>query len=631
MKKLLVHIFIVFNINCYSQIKIDLREKSIDDLSSDIQYRAIDIYSQNGGHKISQSTSGDNRFREEYTHLFYIGCPTILTYKNQTKIIAANYAGDLFFYDLPTGRLEKNIPFSKLGTAMLMVSTTGSNKNSIIVSLSLTDNEEYLIIKTYNFNGTNDKFIDYYILDLNFSQPTTSSRLSGLYSLYSFPKIELLNETKILNSTPKYFQEKSISKIQELSSSKKKFKMNKHFDGIYFTANNFVPLKFINLGDKSYFEAINFFTNTQGRFRNNTTIKSFTDFTETISTNYLLNDVIQNSKGTFALFGTSYGSKNNAVLIKIDDLLNNADGLYDKAIFDINIYFKEHIINNSKTIEYKKDKLYLKHEDNKYYFVSSWLDQNNKCDKLLNIWDNSYEWKYYKTINELNNLNLKFPVLFDNNVKGKYTFMGWEDNKLVIYDLSLGQINNFENPLTENQLTFQKTLSNAIDFNTILPQNNNSEAIVARQPSKDIGERSCEVCAGTGSVPDKVRNGYIKTFQKNPLTGGAVKCFNCNGKGKYTLVTGDYEKKKIIQFDKWTLKDINVCNSNKIIVVFETNKRTFIQESKGGYLTKGELASNEKLIYSVVIDKSGKVISYNDTDLSTTEKCNDYSPIFIVQ
>lgn len=612
----------------YSQIKIDLREKSVNDLSDDIYYQNVNTPLD--GYKISQAYSENDRYYEEYTHLFNIGSPTIVTYKNQTKLITANYAGDLTFYDLPTGRVEKFIPFSKLGIAML--NSTGSNKNSIITSLSLTDNEQYLIIKTFNFNGTTDKFIDYYILDLSYSQSKTSSRLSGFYSLYSFPKMELLNETKILNTNPKYFQEKALLKIQELSSSKKKFKMNKRFDGIYFTANNFIPLKYINLGDKSHFEAIDFFTNSQSRFKRNTTIKNISDFTETISNNYLLNDVIQNSNGTFALFGTSYGSKNNAVLIKIDDLLNNVDGLYNKAISDINTYFRENIIlRNSKIIEYKNDKLYVKNEEGKYYFVSPWLDQTNKCEKPINIWGNSYEWKYYKTISELNNLGLKYPILFENNSIGKYCFMGWEENRLSIYNLLLGQINNFENPLTENQLTFQKTLLNTFDFNTILPQNNNSESVVDKQPSKDIGERACEVCAGTGIVPDKVRNGYIRTFQRNPLTGGPVKCFNCNGTGKYTLVTGDYEKKEIIQFDKWELKDVNVCNLNKIIIVFEANKRTFIQESRGGYLTKGTLISNEKLIYSYIIDKNGKVLSSKNTDLSTTEKCNDYYPIYTGQ
>jgi hypothetical protein len=626
--KLFFLILLSLPVLSYSQIKIDLREKSVNDLSGDIYYQNANTPLD--GYKISQAYSENDRYYEEYTHLFNIGSPTILTYKNQTKLITANYAGDLTFYDLPTGRIEKYIPFVKLGIAML--NTTGSNKNSIITSLSLTDNEQYLVIKTFNFNGTTDKFIDYYILDLNNIQSTTSSRLTGLYSLYSFPKMELLNETKILNTNPKFFQEKAISKIQELSSSKKKFKMNKRFDGIYFTANNFVPLKFINLGDKTYFDAIDFFTNSQGRFKRNTTIKNISDFTETVSNNYLLNDIIQNSKGTFALFGTSYGSKSNAVLTKIDDLLNNVDGLYDKAISDINTYFKANlIVNNSKIVEYKKDKLYLKHEDNKYYFVSPWLDQTNKCDKPLNIWGNSYEWKYYKTVTEINNLNLKFPILFDNNTIGKYCFMGWEENKLSIYNLSLSQINNFENPLTENQLLFQNTLANKIDFNTLLPQNNNSESVVDKQPSKDIGERSCEVCAGTGIVPDKVRNGYIRTFQRNPLTGGPVKCFNCNGSGKYTLVTGDYEKKEIIQFDKWKLKDVNACNSNKIIIVFETYKRTFIQESRGGYLTKGELISNEKLIFSFIIDKNGKVLSSKNTDLSKIEKCNNYYPIYVGQ
>lgn len=624
--KLFFLILLSLPFSSFSQIKIDLREKSVNDLSGDIYYQ--NVHTPLDGYKISQAYSENDRYYEEYSNLYNIGSPTIVTYKNQTKLITANYAGDLTFYDLPTGRIEKHIPFAKLGVAML--NTTGSNKNSIITSLSLTDNEQYLVIKTFNFNGTTDKFIDYYILDLNNIQSTTSSRLTSLYSLYSFPKMELLNETKILNTNPKFFQEKAISKIQELSTSKKIFKMNKRFDGIYFTANNFVPLKFINLGDKTYFDAIDFFTNSQGRFNRNTTINNISDFTKTVSNNYLLNDIIQNSKGTFALFGTSYGSKSNAVLTKIDDLLNNIDGLYDKAISDINTYFKANLIfNNSKIVEYKKDKLYLKHEDNKYYFVSPWLDQTNKCDKLLNIWGNSYEWKYYKTVTEINNLNLKFPILFDNNTIGKYCFMGWEENKLSIYNLSLNQINNFENPLKENQLLFQNTLVNKIDFNTLLPQNNNSESVVDKQPSKDIGERSCEVCAGTGIVPDKVRNGYIRTFQRNPLTGGPVKCFNCNGSGKYTLVSGDYEKKKIIQYDKWSLKAVNVCNTNKIIIVFETNKRTFFQESRGGYLTKGELASNEKLIYGFIIDKNGKVILSNNTDLRTTEKCNDYSPIFI--
>ena len=622
---ILIFFFPILN---YSQIKIDLREKSINDLTSDIYYQSI--LAPSDGYKVSQANSENNGYYEEYMHLFSLGSPVLITYKNQTKIITANYAGDLFFYDLTTGRLERSIPFSKLSFAML--NTSGSNKNSIITGLSLTDNEQYLIIKTYNFNGTTDKFIDYYILDLNNVQSTASSRLTGLYSLYSFPKMELLNETKILNTNPKYFQENTLSKIQKLSSSEKKFQMNKRFDGIYFTANNFVPLKFIELGDKTYFDAIAFFTNSQGRFRQNTTINDLADFTETVSNNYLLNDIIQNSKGTFALFGTSYGSKNNSVLTKIDDLLNNVDGLYDKAISDVNRYFKENIIfNNFKIVEYKKDKLYLKFEDDKYYFVSPWLDQSNKCDRPINIWGNSYEWKYYKTISELNNLNLKFPILFDNNSIGKYCFMGWEENKLSIYYLSLNEINNFENPLTENQLTFQKTLSNKTDFNTLLPQNKNSESVVEKQPSKDIGERSCEVCAGTGIVPDKVRNGYIRTFQRNPLTGGPVKCFNCNGTGKYTLVSGDYEKKEIIQFDKWSLKDVNVCNSNKIIILFETNKRTFIQESRGGYLTKGSLIKNEKLIYSFIIDKNGRVLSSKNTDLSETEKCNDYYPIYIRQ
>lgn len=630
MKNLSLVLFILLNVNCFSQIKIDLKNKTTDDLNSDIQYKATDNYAQSGGYKISHADYENRSYYEEFTKIFNIGCPTIVTYKKQTKIITANYAGDLFFYDIPTGRLEKSIAFSKLGIAML--NTAGSNKNSIITSLSLTDNEQYLVIKTYNFKGTNDKFIDYYILDLNSIESTTSSRLTGLYSLYSFPKMELLNEAKILNTNPKYFQEKAISKIQELSSSKKKFKMNKRFDGIYFTANNFVPLKFINLGDKTYFDAIDFFTSSQGRFKRNTTINNFSDFTETVSNNYLLNDVIQNSKGTFALFGTSYGSKNNAVLTKIDDLLKNVDGLYDKAISEINSYFKINVIgNNTKIVEYKKDKLYIKYEDDKYYFISPWLDQTNKCNKLLNIWGNSYEWKYYKTITELNNLSLNFPIFFDDNTIGKYNFMGWTENKLSIYNLSLSQINNFENPLNENQLTFQKILANMIDFNTLLPQNNNSETVVDKQPSKDIGEKSCEVCAGTGIVPDKVRNGYIRTFQRNPLTGSPVKCFNCNGTGKYTLVTGDYEKKEIIQFDKWSLKNVNVCNVNKIIIVFETNKRTFFQESRGGYLTKGKLANDEKLNYSFIIDKNGKIISSNNSDLSIAEKCSNYSPIYIGQ
>ncbi|MFV8344212.1 hypothetical protein [Flavobacterium sp. XS2P39] len=231
----------------------------------------------------------------------------------------------------------------------------------------------------------------------------------------------------------------------------------------------------------------------------------------------------------------------------------------------------------------------------------------------------------------MNNLNLKFPIFFDNNTIDKYSFMGWIENKLSIYNLSFSEIKNFENPLTENQLVFQNILANMIDFNTLLPQNNNSETVVDKQPSKDIGERSCEVCAGTGIVPDKVRNGYIRTFQRNPLTGGSVKCFNCNGTGKYTLVTGDYEKKKIIQFDKWILKDVNVCTSNKIIIVFETNKRTFIQESRGGHLTKGQLFNDENLLYSFIIDKNGKVASFENSDLSKTEKCNGYYPIYIGQ
>lgn len=629
MKKInFICIFCLIYTNAFAQIVIDLEKKNIGNIGNEIQYKAP--FNQNRIFNISVTTHPNNDFYEEGLTLTYIGCPTIITYKNKTKLITANYSGDLFFYDLPTGRLENSITFKQLGIAMLR--TTGSNKNSIITSMSLTDNEQYLVFKTYNFNGTTDKYIDYYILDLSAISSIKISRPDFLYSLYAFPNTEFLNENKILNTTPKQLQENAINKIQELSSSKKKFKMNKRYDGIYFTANNFVPLKYINLGDTTHFDAMDFFTNSQGRFNRNTTIKNYAEFAETISNNYLLNDVIQNSKGTFALFGTSYGSKNNAVLTKIDDLLNNVDGLYDKAISDINTYFKENIIfGKSQIVEYKKDKLYVKNEDGKYYFISPWLDQTNKCEKPKNIWGNSYEWKFYKTISELNNLGLNFPILIDNGTIGKYCFMGWEENKLSIYNLLLSQINNFEKPLTENQLTFQKTVVNTIDFNTLLPQNQNSESIVDKQPSKDIGERSCEVCAGTGIVPDKVRNGYIRTFQRNPLTGGPVKCFNCNGTGKYTLVTGDYEKREIIQFDKWELKDVNACNSNKIIIVFETNKRTFIQESRGGYLTKGKLISNEKLIFSFIIDKNGKVFSSKNTDLSKTDKCNNYYPIYVGQ
>lgn len=629
MKKIkFICVFFLLCTSAFAQIVIDLKEKNIENIENEIQYKAP--FNQNRRFIISATTHPNNDFHEEGLSLTYIGCPTIITNKNKTKLITANYSGDLFFYDLPTGRLENSITFNQLGTAMLR--TTGSNKNSIITSMSLTDNEQYLVFKTYNFSGTTDKYIDYYILDLRTISSTKISRPDFLYSLYAFPNTELLNENKILNTTPKQLQEKAIYKIQELSSSKKNFKMNKRYDGIYFTANNYVPLKYINLGDKTHFDTMDFFTNSQGRFMRNTTIKNYSEFTETISNNYLLNDIIQNSKGTFALFGSSYGSKNNAVLTKIDDMLNNVDGLYDKAILDINIYFKENIIfANSKIVEFKKDKLYLKNEDGKYYFVSPWLDQTNKCEKPKNIWGNSYEWKFHKTISELNNLSLKFPIFFDNYSIGKNCFIGWKDNKLSIYNLLISQINNFENPLTENQLIFQKTLVNTIDFDILLPENLNSESIVDKQPSKDIGERSCEVCAGTGIVPDKVRNGYIRTFQRNPLTGGPVKCFNCNGSGNYTLVTGDYEKKEIIQFDKWELRDVKTCNSNKIIIVFETNKRTFIQESRGGYLTKGKLINNEKLIYSYIIDKNGKILSKKNTDISTTEKCNDYHPIYIGQ
>lgn len=405
--------------------------------------------------------------------------------------------------------------------------------------------------------------------------------------------------------------------------------MKKRYDGIYFTTKNFVPLKFIKLGDKTHYDAIDFFTNSKGRFREGLPINNIYEFTETVTNKYLLNDIIKTPNGTYALFGTSYGSKNNAVLTRIDDLLTDTDKLYDKAISDINVYFKSNIITiNSNLIEYKKDKLYIIHDDARFYFVSPWLKQIINCDKVSNIWGNGYEWKYYKPADELNNLSLKRPVLINNNEIGKYRFMGWKENLLLIYNLSLNEITDFDTPLTENQLTLNINPLSTINFNTLLPNNNTSETIIDKQQSKDIGQRTCEVCAGTGFIPDRVRNGYISTFQMNPLSGGPVKCFNCNGSGKYTLVTGEYEKKNIVMFDKWSLKDVSVCNSNKIVIVFETNKRTFLQESRAGYLTNGQLTSNEKVFFSFIIDENGNVMNSIDKDFGTIEKTNAYAPIY---
>lgn len=617
MKHLLL-IIILLPFICFSQIKIDISQKSINDIKDDINYLNANIPSK--GYTISKGTPENHRYDEEHTHLFNIGCPIVLIYKSQTKLITANYSGEFYFYDLPTGRLERNINFSKLGSEILK--TNGLNKNSIITSLSCTDDEQYLIFQTYNFSGTNDKYKNYYVLDLN------DVNLK-VYSLYSFPKTEILNESKILTSTPKYLHEKALLKIQSLSKSRRKLKMSSRYDGIYFTATNYVPLKYIHLGDKTYYEAIDFFTNRSGRFIDNTSIADYSDFKSTISNNYLLNDIIQNNQGTFALFGTSYGSKSNASLVKIDELLNNVDELFEKSLLVINSFYKENIINKiSNLIEYKKDKLYIKFENGNYYFVSPWLDQSIKCDMPNFIWSNSYDWNYYKNIEEINDLNLKSAILFNDVEKGEYKYFGWEENKLFVYTYKLNNISSFENPLEAQQLSLDKKLIDNIDFNLLLPKNTNSEITVETKPSSIVGETQCEVCAGTGFIPEKVRNGYIRSFQVNPITGELVKCFNCNGKGRYTLVTGNYEKKKFIQFGKWTLKNVNICNKNKIVIVFEANKRTFIQESRGGYITKGELSNNETIFYSFIVTNFGKVISRSETNLQSIEKCNEYYPIY---
>ena len=195
MKKInFIYLFFLINTTAFTQIVIDLGEKNSGNIENEIQYKAP--FNQSGRFIISTTSNPNSDFYEQGVTLSYIGCPTIITYKNKTKLITANYSGDLFFYDLPTGRLENSITFKQLGTAMLR--TTGSNKNSIITSMSLTDNEQYLVFKTYNFNGITDKYIDYYILDLSAISSIKISRQDFLYSLYAFPKTDLLNENKIL-------------------------------------------------------------------------------------------------------------------------------------------------------------------------------------------------------------------------------------------------------------------------------------------------------------------------------------------------------------------------------------------------------------------------------------------------
>ena len=127
MRKLALFIYFI-PLFVSSQIKIDLGEKSANELNTNLYFTNENV-PPNGYYfsKAYDNFTGENRYSKENTKLFSIGCPILITYKKQTKLITANYSGDIFFYDLFSGRLEKQFSFSILGNSML--NTSGSNRS----------------------------------------------------------------------------------------------------------------------------------------------------------------------------------------------------------------------------------------------------------------------------------------------------------------------------------------------------------------------------------------------------------------------------------------------------------------------------------------------------------------------
>lgn len=624
-------IFILIPSLVFSQIKIDLREKKDADILGNINYKSNT--SPNNGFKIYTSDRDySSGFKELNTGIFYLGSNEMIVYDNKTKLVTVNLSGDITFYDLPTGKTIRHIPFNKMNFDIL--NSSANNKNCLFTNLSITDNEQYLIFKTFDLNGSNDKYIDYFILNIKDIESTNFQ--PKVVSLYNFENTELINENKILNNTLLSNQNKTLKKIQTLVSSDKQVNLNKKFDGVYFTAKNMVPIKFVQLGDETYFEAAEFFNNKKNELfvspqryaKNYNYTKDFKKLNTLVSDENNLNTLIENKNGHYALFSTSYGSKHNAILIKIDDLLENTDLLYENARQKINDYYKNEIISDKlNVLELENDKLHIKFEDNKYYFIGSWLQQANFSNKDLKVFGNSYEWKYYKNINELNELKLNKPILLKNNSVYNFNFYGWKNNTFYIYNSNIRSILNFEKPITDEQLKLKNTLRKEINFNELLPKLENSDLVLETKPSQDIGKRFCEICAGTGFIAGELYPNYVYFNGKHYKTWERRKCFNCSGKGHYTLVTGDYEKKKIIRYDKWSLKSFNHCSNDEFLAVFESYKKTYLQETRGGYLTKGNLESKEKLTYSFIIDKSGKIKESKNSIIEKLELCGQYHPI----
>ncbi|TNE52880.1 MAG: hypothetical protein EP338_13920 [Bacteroidetes bacterium] len=584
-----ISLFLLSGVVCNSQITLDLREKTVDDIDGAINY----VNTQEKENFPILVNLYDKSMDQENFKGGKLGSPIVVSSQDNKHIYTFSYNGDICVYELATGRRLKQI---KLGTYFpAYAQAPGKNRNTIFKRGYISPDDRFLIFETFPLNKVSDPYNNYYVIDLN--RPIKEGYNSGnpyFHSLYNFPELSKLDEEAIQNNSPQKRQELAIKTIYEKGDFKEKLDIVQKKDGIYFTMGNKVPVSFVELGSvQSYEYAQKFFLTDKTtclRFVQMTAGSS--EFKSQIENKYLFSEIIELKNGLFGLFATSYGSEYNARLIPLNDLLKNSSVLYDTALKEVEDFYKSRI-SQEKDFVVQDDQLYITYLNKEFQFSSPYLNQESSFFKVEKPWKNSYSWGYLLPLQKDRVDLYSHRILFQSSSK-EYVLIKIGKKLNVEVEKSVVNYENMaiRSTITEENLRTNTSLIANINLIKTLPQCNNEEHTSEVKPSELLRTETCRVCKGAGTV-------YY-----GPKTG-TVRCQNCMGAKEIDYWSGKYEKKKVTTYSGWKINRVLALNDNQILIECSNRKVLATVEFLEGSETGRSVLEDVEIIRYIKLGLNG--------------------------
>lgn len=593
MNKIVLIYFLSVFLDAFTQIHINTNIKTIESLNEkEILYESSEKPNPQFFYPLFKANRINNILKS--------GSNLVAFNPDKSKVYCLSLSGSLEIYNTASGQLIRRIQYPYTNQN-IGISNLGSVFHNIVV---LDDNT--IILECFNFNNTNNLYNNLFVLNI-------SSNKQQVEQLFGNPKYSGL-KYDFLFQRSKNKENQSLRSLNEfLSNSSDEISISKRDDGYYFVSKEFIPIKFVQLSDpeqkKSALKSFEEFSNSNVN-QNNTQ-----DFLSLVNGEYLLSEVFVSNGQFYALFGTSFGSKYSAKLINLSELKQNLNNLLLNSKRDVVLNYSKVISGYNSSVSLNKE-LALVEKDGSFFFVSPRFKQNQKCEECTNVWSNSYSWNYHLKLKGMS--EFMYPTIL---MKKQDGFFFGLDEKAKIVNLNFFQINTkvFEllNKIKiENELTvlyqseffgFQNEIKK-VDLKPSLPILKNQETVLSKTPSKITKIEQCDACAASGYVPDRIYEGNIVSYQRNPITGEKVRCMHCGGTGKVQYETGEIINSQVIVYSDWQIKDVRInVELNEVVYQFEANKSTFLKETRGGHIVKNELKELLTLTEYLNVDRDGIV------------------------